>query len=293
MEIYQLQYFQILCQVKSYTKASERLMVSQPAVSIAIKKLEDEFGGNLIDRTKKTFTLTPMGEALYQRAMLINAQITDTYKEMNTYSSKHRENIKLAFPDNILPELTKEIALNFAPAFPDVPLLISKKDQMDIIEDLNSKELDIGIVCENAVDLNPKYSVRDFKEIELCAILPPSSKWNGIKTVSREMLANEQLLIAKRGGILSEIVRRYFLEASIDPKCLEYLDGDLQSSDVFMLSLEGAGVGFMDTESCSRQEYARLDPPLRTKVVIAWAKRTISNKTITMNKKVIDYITSL
>lgn len=293
MEIYQLQYFQVLCQVKSYTKASERLMVSQPAVSIAIKKLEDEFGGNLIDRTKKSFALTPMGEALYKRAAMINAQITDIYKEMNAYSSKHRENIKVALPDNILPELTKEIALNFAPAFPDVPMIISKKDQRDIIRELENKDLDIGILCADAVEFNPKFNVREFKEVELCAVFAPDSRFSGMEKIPRETLADEQLLIAKDGGIVSDVISKYFLEASIEPKCLEYLDGDLHSPDVFMLAAEGAGVGFIDRNACKKRNFAPLDPPLKIKLVVAWAKRTVSNKTISMNKMIIDYITSL
>lgn len=293
MEIYQLQYFQILCQVKSYTKASERLMVSQPAVSIAIKKLEDEFGGNLIDRTKKSFALTPMGEALYKKAALINAQITDVYKEMNTFSNKHRETIKIAFPDNIMPELTKEIAMNFAPAFPDVPLVISKKDQRDIIRELENKELDIGILCANAVELNTKFNVREFKEVELCAMFSPNSRFNGMGRIPREMLADEQLLIAKSGGVLSDIVIKYLLEASIEPKCLDYLDSDLHSADVYILASEGAGIGFIDRSSGKKKNCAQLEPPLKVKLVVAWARRTLSPKTIAMNKMIIDYVTSL
>lgn len=268
-------------------------MVSQPAVSIAIKKLEDEFGGNLIDRTKKTFALTPMGEALYKKAALINAQITDVYKEMNTFSNKHRETIRIALPDNILPELTKEIAMNFAPVFPDVPLIMSKKDQRDIIRELENKELDIGILCASAVESNAKINVREFKEVELGAVLAANSRFSGMGRIPREMLADEQLLVAKTGGVLSDIVRKYFLEASIEPNCLDYLDGDLYSADVYLLASEGAGIGFSDRSAGKKKSYTPLEPPLKVKLVVAWARRTLSTKTIAMNKMLIDYITSL
>lgn len=292
MELYQLQYFQTVCQMRSYTKASERLMVSQPAVSIAIKKLEDELGGKLIDRTQKTFTLTPMGEVFYERVISVNAMISYIYKEMGMFSNQYIETVRVAFPDVILPELLKEITMKFTAQFPEIPLRISKMSQTSIIKKLDDREIDLGIICADAAKLNPTFNTVKFREVELFATFSPDSRFSGMEMIPREMLAEEQLLVAKR-GVLSNTVINYFREGGIEPRCLNCLDDDLHTSDAYKLSSEGAGIAFLDKEFQRKGNFAPLDPPLRTEMVIAWSPNVASETTMEMIKKVIIHLQSL
>ena len=75
MELYQLEYFRVLCKYGSYTSASQELNVSQPAISMAIRKLEDECGGDIINRDSKNFALTPKGEVLQSWAVKIHNDV--------------------------------------------------------------------------------------------------------------------------------------------------------------------------------------------------------------------------
>ena len=68
MELKQLEYFLAVSNNKSFTRAAEQLYVSQPSVTTAIKKLEDELGLILFDRNKKQAILTSEGEIFYQHA---------------------------------------------------------------------------------------------------------------------------------------------------------------------------------------------------------------------------------
>jgi hypothetical protein len=64
METNQVRYFLALCEEKNFTRAAKRCGVSQPSVSNAIKRLEDELGGDLFHRTKNGARLSPLGVAM-------------------------------------------------------------------------------------------------------------------------------------------------------------------------------------------------------------------------------------
>jgi molybdenum-dependent DNA-binding transcriptional regulator ModE len=64
METNQVRYFLALCEEQSFTRAAKRCGVSQPSVSNAIKRLEEELGGDLFHRTKNGAKLSPLGVAI-------------------------------------------------------------------------------------------------------------------------------------------------------------------------------------------------------------------------------------
>ncbi|MGB6862532.1 MAG: LysR family transcriptional regulator, partial [Pseudolabrys sp.] len=64
METNQVRYFLALCEENNFTRAAKRCGVSQPSVSNAIRRLEEEFGGDLFHRTKNGAKLSPLGLAI-------------------------------------------------------------------------------------------------------------------------------------------------------------------------------------------------------------------------------------
>lgn len=80
MKIIQLEYFCAVSQYHSITQAAQKLYVTQPAISNAIRELEKEFSINLFNRTKNHMTLTKEGEAFYQKAN----QLLDTIKQTSS-----------------------------------------------------------------------------------------------------------------------------------------------------------------------------------------------------------------
>lgn len=105
MELYQLEYFRVLCKHGSYTSASQELNVSQPTISMAVKKLEEECGGDIIDRKRKSFALTKKGETLLTWAVVIHNDVESMLQAIDTFSTRQRELIRLAFPIPLCPEL--------------------------------------------------------------------------------------------------------------------------------------------------------------------------------------------
>ena len=70
MKIIQLEYFSAVCRYHSITQAAQKLYVTQPAISNAIRELEKEFSISLFSRTKNHMVLTKEGEEFYQKAIM-------------------------------------------------------------------------------------------------------------------------------------------------------------------------------------------------------------------------------
>lgn len=71
MDLKQLQYFIAVIEHMNYSKAAEKLHISQPSLSNAIKKLEQEVGSSLLERNTRNLQLTEAGQLLYERAKVI------------------------------------------------------------------------------------------------------------------------------------------------------------------------------------------------------------------------------
>src|SRR5678810_343090 len=87
MEMAQLEYFSRVVQEKSFSKAADKVFRTQPAVSIAIRRLEEEIGLPLLDRTQKTPVLTEAGQVVYdyaQRILGLRDQVGQAITEMQS-----------------------------------------------------------------------------------------------------------------------------------------------------------------------------------------------------------------
>ena len=82
MKIIQLEYFCAVCRYHSITQAAQKLYVTQPAISNAIRELEKEFSVSLFSRTKNHIVLTKEGEAFYQKASVLLDNIHETTSKL-------------------------------------------------------------------------------------------------------------------------------------------------------------------------------------------------------------------
>lgn len=85
MDIYQLRYFLTIAETGSFSKAAERLYLSQPSLSTGIKKLEQELGVSLFERGGRRTVLTPAGRAFQAKAMAIMGQYQAALKELKGF----------------------------------------------------------------------------------------------------------------------------------------------------------------------------------------------------------------
>lgn len=149
MEIKQLQSFVAVVKYQSFTKAAEKMFVSQPTISAHISQLEEELNKRLILRTTKSIELTPKGKEVYDYAVRI-LELKDRLVE--SCSSGPKKIIHLGastIPSAyILPELLPE----FGELSPDTYFSIHQSDSAGIISGLKEGLFDMGMVGMNVED---------------------------------------------------------------------------------------------------------------------------------------------
>lgn len=145
MELRQLRYFVTIAEQGSFSRAAERLHVSQPPLSTQIKALEDELGARLLLRSNRGVMLTAAGEAFHADARAILAQIDQAVARAQRTHRGEAGLLRIGFVSiadfGILPPTLKTFRIRFAQV--DVQLHELTTDAQ--IRDLHAAELDLGI----------------------------------------------------------------------------------------------------------------------------------------------------
>ena len=141
IQLAQLKYFITLASTKNYSTAAEQCNVSQPALSMAIKKMEEDLDLLLIDRKSNPITLTEKGELIATQAL----KILDEFSIMEKLASElHNDKLNGSITLSIIPTLAPYIiplfVQKFVQSFPDIELIIEEETTKSIIQKLKSSE---------------------------------------------------------------------------------------------------------------------------------------------------------
>ena len=146
MELRQLEYFQMASRLKNITRAAERLRVSQPNITVAIKKLEGELGIQLFDRSQKQLSLTPEGAVFLGRVEVALRNIQDAVLEVNDYKQLQKGTIKIGIPPMMGAYLFPKIFSSFQRRYSHLDVYLHEEGSVAIREQLERDELDFGII---------------------------------------------------------------------------------------------------------------------------------------------------
>lgn len=276
MELYQLEYFRILCKYGSYTKAAGEFGITQPAMTTAIKKLEAECKVPLIDRSSKVFTLTPIGQTVLHHAENIHTEIANIRTALVEYNRREVESINLAFPLTLCPDILFEISSKFSIQHPEMLVLCSQSGPEVIVDGLDRGVFDIGISC---VDLQlPTLECEPFRKVEYYAFFSADHEFNHYDCITPEMLADQKLLLPKTPIGVSKSIHAYFTQQKISPMCIGV--GNIVPSDCNALARQGVGVAILPEHTASDHR-APLCPPLILDLGIMWRR----GKKLTKNQQ--------
>ncbi len=146
MTLNELRYIIALNQEKHFRKAAEKCFVSQPTLSIAIKKLEEELGVHLFERHKHDILITPIGQQiikLSEEILKLSQNIKELAKE---YQGDLSTELKIGAIYTIAPYLFPRLIPNFHALAPNVSLIIEENYTHVLAEKLKTGELDIAIL---------------------------------------------------------------------------------------------------------------------------------------------------
>jgi DNA-binding transcriptional LysR family regulator len=141
-----MEYFQKAGRIRSITKAAEELHVSQPSVTVAIQKLEEELGVPLLDRSQKQISLTPEGQACLKRTDDILARIRDLVSEMNDYRFAQKGIIKIGITPVIGAYFFPAALARFQKIHPRVQVAVIEEGSLSLRKRLERGELDLAMM---------------------------------------------------------------------------------------------------------------------------------------------------
>ncbi|MGB0391179.1 MAG: LysR substrate-binding domain-containing protein [Salibacteraceae bacterium] len=146
MTIQQLQYVLALNQQRHFVKAAEQANVTQPTLTMQLKKLEEELGYEIFNRTTKPLTPTPMGLLVIEHAQSIIQEIESLKLVVQKEETNVSGTIRIGIIPTLAPYLLPLFLENLRKSYPQLKLVISEMQSEVLIESLTNQLTDIGII---------------------------------------------------------------------------------------------------------------------------------------------------
>lgn len=290
------EYIYAVYQEKSFSKAAKKLYVSQPWLSLIIKKAEQELGLPLFDRSTNPISLTEAGRyyiGKIEEITVIEEEMSDHFKQMrNAGRTELHIGSSMFFCTYVLPGLMKEFQL----LYPQVMLTLTEGGSKTLLEKLLNGRLDFILEAERPAN-NRVHSIPWASEEIVLAVPannPVNEKLGGYRysftdflnraqtdkrlpPVPLEAFAQESFLLLKEGNDIHQRSLQLCKNAGFSPKIALYL---AQMMTAYYLVLEGQGITFLRSTIPShvaptdRVVFYQLDDPLAVRsVYLSYAKQ--------------------
>ncbi len=204
MTLTELRYIVAVARERHFGRAAEACFVSQPTLSVAVKKLEDELGVSLFERGGNEISVTPVGQEIVAQAQRVLEQAS-TIKEL----AKHGKDplagpLRLGVIYSIAPYLLPLLVPKIIKAAPDMPLILEENFTFRLLEMLKNGEIDVALLAlpfsETGLMMQPLY------DEPFMVALPAGHAWEKRKSIPASDLKKETMLLLGAGHCLRDQV---------------------------------------------------------------------------------------
>ena len=256
MDFKQLESFVSIAKVKSFSKAAEKLFLTQPTISNHIHNLEKELGTALFNRTNKNITLTNAGEILFKYAVSILNKRDHAFFSLNAYKGCIEGVLEIA--SSSIPEqyyLTNVIS-DFSLKYPDVKYSLMKYDTRKVIDKLNMGEIDFGIV--GAKKDSPQLDYIEIMDDEIVLVAPNTGSYLLMEHLDRSNFVPAPLIMREEGSGTRAVVEQAIKKSGIDPHDLNVLAEIESTETIKKLVVNGLGLSFTSKKAVEAELEAGL-----------------------------------
>lgn len=192
MEMAQLEFFLCVVEEKSFSKAADRVYRTQPAVSIAIKRLEEEVGASLLDRSQKTPTLTEAGTIIYDYARRIIALRDQARQEVEELRELQKGRVRIGANESTSLYLLPDIILRFRAQHPQIKVEIRRQQSDSLPREVLDRTVDFALMAHEPTDRDVE--AFPLLQDELALIMSPEHPLANREAVHITDLGEEQFL---------------------------------------------------------------------------------------------------
>lgn len=242
MSDFRLRVFQSVAKNLSFTKASQELYISQPAISKHVQELEANYQIRLFDRQGNKISLTEAGKLLLEHS----ERILDAYKqleyEMHLLNDEYTGELRLGASTTISQYVLPHFLGNFIRKFPQISLSVLNGNSRAIETALMENRIDLGLV-EGILRL-PNLKYTSFLKDEIVAVVSTQSKLNIPDEITPQELIELPLVLRERGSGTLDVIERALLQHHIKITSLNILMhlGSTESIKLFLENMDCIGI---------------------------------------------------
>ena len=274
MTLNELRYIVAVAHERSFGRAAQRCFVSQPALSVAIQKLEEELGTRVFERGKAEISVTPVGERIVEQAQKVLEEAARVKELAQAGRNQLSGSLKLGAIYTVAPYLLPDLIPALHELAPQMPLEIEENLTENLEVALKSGRIDAAIV---ALPFDPPGIVAEFLyEEPFRIVVPRGHKWAKRKAVAADELASERTILLGVGHCFRDQV----LDA-----CPELNRGESPATRANSLETvrnmvaSGLGVSVLPRDAMTPKYHSQLVVPVpftkptpARRIALAWRK---------------------
>jgi LysR family transcriptional regulator, transcriptional activator of the cysJI operon len=243
LDNFRLVVFRAVARQLSFRKAAEELYLTQPAVSLQIKALEEDIGVQLFDRTGSHIALTEAGKILLAHSQQANALFLEAEQQIGALSGDHAGELALGASTTIAQYVLPRLLGEFSREHPRVHLTLISGNTEQIVDAVEKQKIELGFIEGPARSRDVK--TEPFLEDEMVLIVSAAHEWAELKSIPCSLIASAPLLMRERGSGTRRVVEMELARHGVKPNSLRIVM-ELDSTEAIKSAVEaGLGIGFV------------------------------------------------
>jgi LysR family transcriptional regulator, hydrogen peroxide-inducible genes activator len=297
MTLTELRYVVAVAQQRHFGKAAKSCFVSQPTLSVAVKRLEDELGVTLFERSRNEITLTPIGERIVYQAQRVLTE-ADTIRELAKSGRNELSGpLRIGAIYTVAPYLLPQLIPLMGELAPEIPLLVEENYAAVLSDKLRRGDLDLAIVAlpfeEPGILTQPIY------EEPFAVLLPAEHKLSRKKELTLNEVEQETILLPGLGHCMREHVLKFCPNCYSKTKEKAALQKTLDGSSletIRMMVTGGVGISIVPCTAAgpdrtpehllATRPFSDIDPSRH--IALAWRSSFPRTKVIDVVKRAIN-----
>ena len=291
MTLIELKFVMAVAQERNFRRAAEKCFVTQPALSLGIKKLEDELNVIIFERSRSDVTPTEIGAQIIEQASRVLEEAARIKQLAELGKNQLKGALKLGMIHSVGPYLLPEIIPILRQTAPDMPLEVEENLTANLETQLRNGVIDVAIVAL-PFDV-PGLQYKALYDEEFDVVVPINHHWAARKKINPEELSEEKVLLLNSGHCFSNQVTQACPELS---RKGEVLQGNSLETIRNMVA-SNLGITVLPCSATAERYNNPLikvipftSPAPTRRIAIAWRKSFVRVETV---EKIVDAIKAI
>ncbi|MGH1542202.1 MAG: LysR substrate-binding domain-containing protein [Arenicella sp.] len=273
----QLQIFLVAAEHESFAQAAQILYLTQPAVSMQMKRLAEMVGVALFSKEGRNLRLTRAGHKFVPYVRQITQTLREAGEELDAIKGMRKGKVKIGMVTTtqyFSPRLTAE----FKKQHPEIELDIAIANRRNIINKLESNEIDLAIMGRTPKRL--EVAVEEFYEHPYVVIASPAHPLAGQKNVTAQNLQDQQFLAREQGSGTRMILERFFVKNDLKQPAIQEFTSNESIKQGVMVDM---GLAFISAHTIHLEKKSGLLAVLdvnKVPIMRSWLVLNLANKTL-------------